>query len=377
VTGPDAIQATGSADSPVVGGMQTHVQPTRRQVVQRAVVLVGIVGFVFVGVLPRVVDYAAVRAAMASLTVGQLAVIVALTAAAYVANAGPCRILVDGLTWRRAVGADLAARAVVSTIPGPTDIATKYVLYRQWGIPAETATAGIVFAGFFEPLAALVLPLIAVAAVVATGHTTRPNVIWLAIVGVAVLAGSVLLIVGVVRSESLARRLGHGFDWLARHLWRLVRKAPPTGIVQGVLDFRVRSTDILTRHGLLAFAAAIIAKLAWFLVLEACLWAVGIGPDVVPASVVLAAMAVVAIVSLVPITPGAVGVSEVAYIGLLTAVAGSSATGQITAAVTIFRVAQWLAPIVIGWILLAILRRGHWGELLGGSRGPAVQQTPA
>jgi uncharacterized membrane protein YbhN (UPF0104 family) len=113
------------------------------------------------------------------------------------------------------------------------------------------------------------------------------------------------------------------------------------------------------------------AKLAWFLVLEVALWAVGITPDELPPAVVLAAMAVVTIISLIPITPGAVGVSEVAYIGLLSAVAGEGATGQITAAITLFRIAQWLAPIVIGWILLAILRRGHYGELLGGGGPPA------
>jgi uncharacterized protein (TIRG00374 family) len=343
----------------------TPARPTRRQVLQRAIILIGIFVVVFVGVLPRVVDYEAVRAALTSVTAGQLAVIAALTGVAYIANAGPSRALVEELSWRHALGADLAGRAVVSTIPGPTDIATRYILYRQWGIPAETATAGVVFAGFFEPMAALVMPLIAVVAVVATGHSARPNVIWLALVGTVILVIAALLIAGIVQSESLARRFGNGLDWLARHLWSLVRKTPPSGIVQGVLDFRERSKDILSRHGLRAFAAAVLAKLAWFLVLEASLWAVGIGPDVLPASVVLAAMAVVALVSLVPITPGAIGVSEVAYIGLLSTVAGHGWTEEITGAVTLFRIAQWLAPIPIGWILLAIMRRGHWGELLG------------
>jgi hypothetical protein len=41
-------------------------------------------------------------------------------------------------------------------------------------------------------------------------------------------------------------------------------------------------------------------------------------------------------------------------------------TEQLTAAVMLFRIAQWLAPIPIGWVLLIVLRRGHWGELRGG-----------
>jgi uncharacterized membrane protein YbhN (UPF0104 family) len=110
----------------------------------------------------------------------------------------------------------------------------------------------------------------------------------------------------------------------------------------------------------------VVAKLAWFVVLEVALWCVGVGPDVLPPSSVLAAMAVVGIVSLVPITPGAVGVTEVAYIGILTSIAGSGMSEQLTAAVMLFRIAQWLAPIPIGWVLLLVMRRGHWGELLGG-----------
>ena len=70
--------------------------------------------------------------------------------------------------------------------------------------------------------------------------------------------------------------------------------------------------------------------------------------------------------SLIPITPGAVGVAEVAYIGILSSVAGAGMTEQLTAAVMLFRIAQWLAPIPIGWVLLIVLRRGHWGELRGG-----------
>src|SRR4026207_392839 len=93
--------------------------------------------------------------------------------------APPPRRLAPPPTWPRAVGADLAARAVVSTIPGPTDIATRFMLYRQWAIPADRATAGIVFAAFFETFSALALPLIAIVGVIVTGQTVRPAVAWL------------------------------------------------------------------------------------------------------------------------------------------------------------------------------------------------------
>ena len=90
--------------------------PSRRAILTRVGLLVGIMAIVFLVVLPRIVDYGAVAAAISTLTTMQLAAVVAATGLAYIANAAPSRILVPGLSWPHAIGADLAGRAVVSTI---------------------------------------------------------------------------------------------------------------------------------------------------------------------------------------------------------------------------------------------------------------------
>ncbi len=369
---PDAAPEAAVASAPV--GTPAQPTPSRRAIVCRALVLVGLLAFVFGIVLPRLVDYDAVRAACAALTPGQLALLGATSVVAYVAGAGPSRVLVPGLSWPRAVGSDLAARAVVSTVPGPTDVATRFVLYRQWSIPTDVASAGIALAALFETLSFFALPLIATAGMLVDPQPIQPRVLLLALVGLIVLVAAAVLLISIVRSEGLARKLGGWLDSMAQRIWRLFRKTPPAGIVEGVLDLRERSKAMLTQHGVLGFASAVVGRLAWFVVLEVALWCVGIGPDVLPPSAVLAAMAVAGIVSLVPITPGAVGVAEVAYIGILSSVTGSGMTEQLTAAVMLFRIAQWLAPIPIGWVLLIVLRRGHWGELLG---GPDIAPTPS
>ena len=125
----------------------------------------------------------------------------------------------------------------------------------------------------------------------------------------------------IVRSESLARRVGGWLDWLARTSGRCPQDAAGH-IVENVLDLRERSKDILTQHGLLAFGGR--GRGEARLVPRPRGLAVGRrrDPDVLPPSAVLAAMAVVGIIALIPITPGAVGVTEVAYIGVLTSVAG-------------------------------------------------------
>jgi putative heme transporter len=338
-------------------------KPNRRSILMRVGLLLGILAVVFVLILPRVVDYGSVIDALELLTAGQLAALVAATCLAYVANAAPSRIMVPGLSWPHAVGADLAGRAVVSTIPGPTDIATRFVLYRQWAIPADAATAGLVFNAFFETLSDLVLPLIATVGILLAGHTVRPTVIVLSVIGALVLLVAMLLIVGITRSESIARRLGGALQSIANHVWGFFHRPPPTGIVDGVLQVRERAQETLSRRGAAGYGAAVLARLAWFLVLQIALWSVGVTSEVLPPSAVLTAMAAVALLALIPITPGAVGVSEVALIGLLGAAAGQAMTGPITAAVMLFRAAQWLVPIPVGWILLVIMRGSHWRDL--------------
>jgi uncharacterized membrane protein YbhN (UPF0104 family) len=356
-----------SGPSPTV---TVDARPSRGRVAARIALLIGIVVVVFGLVLPRIVDIDQVLAALGTLTPTQLGVLAVASAVAYVMNAAPIRVLMPALSWRRAVGADLAARAVASTIPGPTDVATRFVLYRQWDLPADTATAAILFAAFFETLSALALPAIASIGVVLGGQASRPTVVLLSALSLAALVLILALLSAIVRSESLARRVGELLDRVATRAWRLVHRTPPHDIVGSVLDIRVRARDTLSRHGALAYAAAVVAKLAWFLVLEVALWTVGVTPEVLPPAVVLAAMAAVALVALLPITPGGIGVTEVAYVGLLTAVAGDDLLDEITAAIVIFRAAQWFAPIPIGWILLVIMRGSHWRELSAPDAGP-------
>ena len=376
MTGPTGTTAGSeppvSAAHPAAASAAPSAQPTQRQVVARAALLVAIGVVVFGVILPRVVDVNQVWATLATLTSTQLLALSAATLLAYIANAGPAKLLVPGLSWPHAIGSDLAGRAVASVIPGPTDVATRYVLYRQWQIPADAATSGIVVAAMFETLSALALPAIAAVGVLVSGNDLRPNAVLLSIAGVAVLVVAFAILGAVVRSESVARRLGELLQRIADRLWSLVHRTPPTGVVDFVLDIRTRIGEALNRNGALAYVAAVCARLAWFVVLEVALWSVGITPEMLPPSAVLTAMAAVALVSLIPITPGAVGVSEVAYVGLLTAVAGEGLADQITAAVVIFRAAQWLAPIPIGWILLIVMRGSHWRELVTGEDAAAT-----
>ena len=94
------------------------------------------------------------------------------------------------------------------------------------------------------------------------GHPTQSRALLFALIGLVVLVAAGVLLVSIVRSESLARRLGGWLDRMAQRIWKLFRKTPPTGIVEGMMELRERSKLMLTQNGLLGFVAAVIAKLA-------------------------------------------------------------------------------------------------------------------
>ena len=336
-------------------GVAVRVRPEARRVILPFLLL----AVVFAIALPRIIDYRAVLAALASVDARYLVLLAAASCLAYVANAVPYRILVRDVSWPHAVGADIAGRAVASTIPGPTDFAARLVLYTQWGIPMDRASAGLAIGGLLETVSALVLPLIALVAIMAGGGTTARAGAMLAAIGVLVLALGTAAFAALVRSERLARRIGDALDRGVGLLFARLRRPAPPSMSDAVMRLREELHELLNRHGVVAYGAAVLAKLAWFLVLQVALRACGVGPEVLSPPTVLATMAVVSFVALVPITPGALGVSEIAYVGLFSAIIDPAYVAQVAAAVLLYRVAQWFVPIPLGWALFIVMRRGH------------------
>ena len=225
--GEGAARPPSGAGTPSV----PRARPTWRQLALPFLILT----VIFVVALPRIVDYRAVAAALASLDPRDVLLLAATSCLAYVANAVPYKILVREVSWRHAVGADLAGRAVASTIPGPTDIATRLVLYTQWGIPFDRASAALVIGGLLETVSALVLPLIAVVVIVAGGGTTEPAGAILAAIGVLVLALCTATFAAIVRSEPLARRIGDLLSRAIRWLSARLHRQGPTGVSDAVM----------------------------------------------------------------------------------------------------------------------------------------------
>ncbi len=98
------------------------------------------------------------------------------------------------------------------------------------------------------------------------------------------------------------------------------------------------------------------AQLAGFAVLLVAVRAVGLDEAALDWVVVFAAYSAVAIVTTIPIfnTPG---LAELIYIGALNLASGGEAADELAAAVFVFRILTWLAPIPIGAIAYSSWRK--------------------
>ena len=68
--------------------------------------------------------------------------------------------------------------------------------------------------------------------------------------------------------------------------------------------------------------------------------------------------AIVRGLTVIPLMPGGVGVSEVAYIGMLTAISGQQWVNEVTAGVLVYRLLTWLLMIPAGGVAMALWQIG-------------------
>ena len=257
----------------------------------------------------------------------------------------------------------LVLTGIGASIPlGPWNMAVLWVVIRGWGRPVSTTTGGILLYGIFDQLSRFGLMFIAGIVLVVAESAGRVAVENALIVGYLVLGGVLFVGLGVglilvVRSERLARKLGHLAERVIGAVLRRFGRAVPD--VEGALvRFRITLGDTVRERGLVAFLVAMASKLAWFVLMLVSMRVVGITERELPASIILAGVAGVFVITVLPIAPGGAGVPEVLYISFFTAYTGGADSSVITAGVMLFRAFQWALPIPLAWILLGMSRRG-------------------
>jgi uncharacterized protein (TIRG00374 family) len=338
--------------------------PSTRGTLVRSAFIVGILALVFGVILPQTIDYGEVLAAFQELSPGQLVVITALGAAAWLVSGLLLAALIEGLSALRGVMSWIILSGIGSSIPfGPWNMGVLWMAVRGWGVTNTAATSGIALYGIANTLTVLFLPLLAVAALTVEGGFTvsaRPATAWilaLMVAGVAIVA--IALIVAIVRSDRIARWVARTSQRAADAVVRRLGRSGGPNVERAIDHFRDQLGSVIRRRGLAGLLLATAGHLAWAVVLVAALRMVGLDDDALPAGRIFAVYALVMIVMLLPIAPGGAGIPEIIFIGALTATADGIDRSAVAAGVFLYRVYFWFLPIPLAWISLKLSRRGR------------------
>jgi uncharacterized membrane protein YbhN (UPF0104 family) len=263
--------------------------------------------------------------------------------------------LIKGLPVRRGVVAFLGPASVASVIPGPSDLPVRYRMLTSWGRDRSDATLAVAAGGLFSVGIKLVLPIVAAVGLVISDAPIEGTL--RTVVVISLIAGLGIAILGLVlRSERRTERVGHWLDPLWRAIMRLLRRPDPGHFATHIVEAREKALSTLTGLWLIASWGTILTATARFALLLMALRFTGVGEELVSWPAAFVVFALVQGLTVIPLTAGDAGVSEVAFISLLTAAAGADYVNQVTAAVLVFRMLTWLFIIPIGFGTLVVWR---------------------
>ena len=265
-----------------------------------------------------------------------------------------------GLTHRRALTLNLTGSAVANVVPlgGAAGVELNRRMMRTWGIDGRAFTGYTLLTNLWDVGSKLLLPLVAVAALVNAGETITSSVRTATIVAaVAFVAFGAAAAYGL-SSDRAAAATGRLLERCARRALRLLRRPEPDlALAEALVEVRNQSAG-LVRRGWLRMSAA----MAGYVFLQAVLLALCL--DLTGAAntwpEILAAFAVERLLTVVPLTPGGVGIADLGLVGVLIALGGDPVSA--TAAAVLYRAFVFLVEIPVGsgalgaWLLSQRLR---------------------
>lgn len=312
-------------------------------------VVLGALWFVFT----QMVSWSEVADAVGSLSLANWLLLTGVALARLAVEPLLVVAVTPGLTWSRALGGYLAPAATAAVVPGPSDMVARYAMFRSWGISAAQTSTSVVLVLLYTTFGRVALPPIAAGVLLAFGRSNA-QMSSVAMIAAGVLAGAIVVLILLLRSDRTARRLGHTAGTAAGRIARWFRIATPETLALDLAEyaayFRDRTNYVLRTRTHLASLATLLGQAGLFAILLASLRGVGITSDELDWVAVFAAFALVQLLTAIPISPSGLGIAEAAYIALLTAVSSGDLVDEIAAAALIYRVFSWLIVIPLGGV---------------------------
>ncbi|MDI6912246.1 glycosyltransferase [Nocardioides sp.] len=228
------------------------------------------------------------------------------------------------LTHRRALALNLTGSAVSNVVPlgGAAGIELNRRMMRAWGIDARRFAGYTFLTNLVDVGSKLVLPVIAVVALVHAGESVTATLRYTALLAGLAFVGLAACAAAVLASPRCTVGLGRAVEWVVRRVLRGLRRPRELDVVGPLLDVR-RECARVVADGWLPMSLGISGYVALQgLLLGLCLHVTHSG---VTWPEVLAGFALERTLTVLPVTPGGVGVADVGLVGILMALGGDPA----------------------------------------------------
>jgi uncharacterized protein (TIRG00374 family) len=321
-----------------------------------ALASLALIVLIFVGVIPQFASYQEAWTAISSMGRWWWVAIIAVAIVNQLSYVWPYQAALPHLRFRHGFTETQTTTAISNTVPagGAVAIGMTFRMFESFSFSDVAISTAVAATGVWNLAFKFGPPIVAVALVASTGQSVG-GTLGAALVGVAIIVISVIVLWLTFRSETSARWVGHVGDRVANWVLHFFHKDASDQVERSVLRFRGQTNDIVHDRGWLLTIAVVASQLAVFALLLVSVRAVGIGSSQVGFVEVLLSFAVARLAGAIPITPGGLGTVDAALIGMLTAFGASSSDAL--AADLVWRATSYLPPIFIGLVAYVVWTR--------------------
>ena len=358
------LSAEESTDAFAVVSHELHKKSNLRRIVEIGSSL-SVVVIIFAFVIPKITgsDYAEIWDQMSKLSAWEITALIALWFLGMLAYTGVLTNTLPGLRRTQALTVNFAGSAVSNVMPfgGAIGVGATYAIDMSWGFTAPSVTLSILVSGIWNVFAKLAMPVLALFLLVLSGHATG-KLFLPAILGLASLILAAVVLGLIMRSEGIAQKIGQLGQAIVSRFCQITRRKQTPNMVKIVLDFRHQSIGLVRERWLLITLWIFLFNLIQFLLLFACIRAIGI--EGITLTEAFAAFAFARLLETIPITPSGVGFVEVGAASALISFGGPENAS--TAAIFLFRGLVYLLEIPVGamaWVVWASMSR--WRRPIG------------
>ncbi len=318
-----------------------------------------IVAGVFGLALPRISSYRQEWHTITAMTWPGIALVTSATAGSLAATWVMIRAFLPRLRLHQAAAVSLSSSAVANTVPagGTVALGLSWRMMTSWGVGTQDFVQYTLVSGLWNVFARLSLPVIALLALVVSGKSggVPPAAAYSGAGALIVIAAGLRFL---LRSKSCATLAGRALQRVEALGCRLARRQPSQRMASGLLRFRAGTSAMLADRGIRITITTVLANIAFWLVLLACLRASGLTQVQVSWQASLAAFALVRLMTALPLTPGGLGIVELGLTASLITGLGSAASAKVAAAVLLYRALTYLPSLPLGALAYVWWRHG-------------------